>query len=205
MRLCITKSVKSKFLNKETPLVTIVNIMRTSKFLEDLCKKYRNYVAKGKESVAKDLKKGHIPAFFPVAYVLDGKKPENVIGLTAYGIIDIDHITEDEISCAMNKLKEDCHTVLAYKSISGHGIHIMFRYSVDGMKFSQHFNRHPKKLATFYKQTLESIFPYYKGLLHLKIDRQVMNVQNQLLISYDPELIFNPSAEPFPINNMISS
>ena len=179
--------------------------MRGSEFLEDLCLKYRDYVAKGNKVAAKDLKKGHIPAFFPAAYMLDGKKLENVIGLTAYGIIDIDHINEDEISCAMNKLKEDSHTVLAYKSISGHGIHIMFRYSVDSMNFSQRINMNSKRLDSFYKRILESIFPYYKDLLHLKIDRQVMNVQNQLLISYDPELIFNPSAEPFLINNMISS
>ena len=67
------------------------------------------------------------PAFAPCAIFYDGKGRENVVGLTDLCFLDIDHIKEGQIREAMKNLNDDPHVVMASRSLSNEGLHILIR------------------------------------------------------------------------------
>lgn len=124
----IVRSVSGAYHNDDTTLDKCVSIMRGSIKLHELCDKYKHLMTKGKKAKAKHIKKTCIPAIFTNALMFGGKSREHVVGLTGYGIIDIDHIPEDQMAEIMEMLVAFPHIVLIVRSISGKGIHIIFRY-----------------------------------------------------------------------------
>jgi hypothetical protein len=59
----------------------------------------------------------------------NGKARRDVTGLTDLCFLDIDHATDDEIERVMSLLRNDNHVVLASRSISNDGLHILIKYS----------------------------------------------------------------------------
>lgn len=103
--------------------------MRSSERLHQLCERRKELLKDGNKREADLLKKNLIPAFAPCAIMYNGKARRDVTGLTDLCFLDIDHATDDEIERVMSLLRNDNHVVLASRSISNDGLHILIKYS----------------------------------------------------------------------------
>ncbi len=197
MRFNTLNSTKSRLADRVSSLDKIVSIMRSSRLLKELCESYQKLSQSGDIKSAKELKLSKVPAFAPCAILYDGKSRNDVMGLTGYGVIDIDHISSEQVEQAFSLLHDDPFVVLAARSISNHGIHIIFRYEFSNIAMPTRIHIRPGRMNTVYGAVIKTVMAYYKKLLNLPMDRQCMNMERTMILSYDPELIYNPEAERF--------
>ena len=134
MRVNIFKNVVAAK-PQETELDKIVYMME---FSQELCTRtqvYRQNLAWGHKKKVKNMKITRFPAFTPCAILFEGKTRQDVIGLTDLCFLDIDHIDkEKKIEELLNKLRNDKNVVLASRSVSGDGVHILIRYQLKDME-----------------------------------------------------------------------
>ena len=75
----------------------------------------------------------HDAPLFAVACIFEGGKgKDNIRSLTHLSLVDFDHITEKPDDGTLHSLKErichDAHTLLCYVTMSGNGLHVIYRY-----------------------------------------------------------------------------
>jgi hypothetical protein len=70
-------------------------------------------------------------SFLPAANVSGGRSSRCVTALTGVAMCDIDHIPAERMAQAVATAKADQHTMLAYVTISGQGLRILYRYEWD--------------------------------------------------------------------------
>lgn len=204
MRVGIFKSVKAAKL-QETELDRIVYMMQFSQEICTRTQKYRLYLEwheknKGKKSITRKLKEMKItrfPAFVPCAVFYDGKSREDVVGLTDLCYLDIDQIKEPkQIREAMDKLRNDPYVVMASRSLSNEGIHFLIRYNLKDMEGTpQRVTMTPDEMQDVYAKIYSFFAIKYQQKLELMADPQAGHMEHLYIVSYDPELYYNPNAE----------
>ena len=196
MQLCVFKKVTIK-MPSDVELDDIVNEMKASEGLRLRCEHINILLKKGKVKEAKELKQKTLPAFAPAALLYDGKGRGNVTGLTDLCFLDIDHITEEQIATAMLLLRNDPHVVLAVRSSSTLGLHILVRYKLDGIEHPWVGNMGTNRMNHTYGSVFKTLHTHYQEILKLPIDKVCNNMERLCFFSYDPELYYNPAATPF--------
>ena len=208
MRVGIFKCVKAAKL-QETELDRIVYMMQ---FSQEICTRtqiYRQYLEwneqkKGKKNITrkmKEMKASRFPAFAPCALFYDGKSRENVVGLTDLCYLDIDHIKEGQIREAMKNLSDDPYVVMASRSLSNEGLHILIRYKLKDMEEPpQRVTMTPDEMQEVYAKVHSYFTIKYHQKLGLMPDLQAGHMEHLYIVSYDPELYYNPNAETMTIN-----
>ena len=179
----------------ERTLQEIVQLIKTSQKLKSITESYR---LTGDKRI-----KATSPTFGVACLFNNGKGKENIVSLNGNCIVDLDHIgseeggTKSEESPAqmLQRLKAkaiaDPHTLLCYTTISGKGLRIIFRYQLDST-FSL------KKQIQHYAKVFTAGNAYYAKLLGVEADEQCKNVTRLSGLAYDPDVYFQPDAEPFP-------
>lgn len=197
MRVSIFKCVKAPK-PQETDLKKIVSMMQSSPLINKRTLIYRHHLVWQQKKKVKDFKVSKFPAFCPCAILYDGKCRNDVMGLTDLCYFDIDHIKgEEEINKAISILREDRSVLLASRSVSGDGIHILVRYQVKNMEMApQRITMSPKKMQKLYSRVFDILGRQYQQMLNQKIDRNAGNMERLFIVSYDLELYYNPDAEP---------
>ena len=196
MKLSTFKKVTLKMpFDKE--LDDIVSEMKTGEGLRLRCEHINILIKKGKTKEAKELKKKSLPAFAPAALLFDGKARGHVTGLTDLCFLDIDHITDEQIETAMALLRNDPHVVLAVRSTSVHGLHVLVRYKLDGVEHPWVGNMGTNRMNHTYGSVFKTLRKYYQDILQLPIDKACSNMEGLCFFSYDSELYYNPTATPF--------
>jgi hypothetical protein len=191
MQLSVFKKVTLK-MPFDIELDEIVAEMKTGEGLRLRCEHINILVKKGKIKEAKELKKKSLPAFAPAAFLFDGKARGNVTGLTDLCFLDIDHITDEEIEEAMTLLRNDPHVVLAVRSTSVHGLHILVRYKLDGVEHPWIGNMGTNRMNHTYGSVFKTMRHHYQDILQLTIDKLCSNMERLCFYSYDPYLYYNP-------------
>lgn len=196
MRLTIFNSVKASR-PQETELDDIVRIMMSSPKICKRTETCRQYLAKGNKKEADKIKITSFPAFAPCASFYEGKAKNNVIGLTDLCYLDIDHIeNESLINEVLNILRNDPNVVMASRSVSGKGLHILIRYQLKGLEIPpQRTTMTPKKIQNVYGKVFEYLALKYQLKLGLEPDYHARNMGHVYIVSYDPDLYYNPKAE----------
>ena len=197
-------------------LDALVEMMRTDASVRDFTEKHRYYRGMGDTASAKYYK-DRMPCFGVAARFAGGKRKEHIVALTGLSLVDIDHIAPDQMAAVLEKVRGDEHTLLAYTTMSGEGLRILFRYVLnkttdcadcrdwptDGNSTQQMNN--PSNLGHLwfdnkrYKQVFEQGNEYYRNLIHLEVDLQCKNVGRLSTIAHDAELYYNPEAVSFVI------
>ena len=209
MRVGIFKSVKAAKL-QETELDRIVYTMQ---FSQEICTRtqiYRQYLEwngkkKGKKKIMrklKEMKTTRFPAFVPCAVLYGGKSRKDVMGMTDLCYLDIDHIKEaKQIREAMNILREDPYVVMASRSLSNEGLHILIRYKLRDMeKPPQRVTTTPDEMQDVYAMVHSYFAIKYQQILGLMPDPQAGHMEHLYIVSYDPELYYNPKADSLVID-----
>ncbi len=122
-----------------------------------------------------------------------GRQPEHVEMFTGLALCDIDHIEPERMEEARRHIIDDPHTLICYRTISGQGLRIIFRYtrenmtgSLDGVPWRAAFlcgNRH------------------YAALTGLEFDSQCGNYGRLSGLAHDEDVYFYPDAVPFVISD----
>ena len=108
----------------------LVAMMRTDQSVRDFTEKHRYYRAMGDMVSAKYYKR-RMPCFGVAARFVGGRRKEHITGLTGLSLVDIDHIPAERMGEVLALVQADEHTLLAYTTLSGQGLRILFRYTVN--------------------------------------------------------------------------
>ncbi len=197
-------------------LEEVVTMMRTDQSVRDLTEKHRYARSMGDEQGASRYKK-MMTSFGVAARFEGGRRQQHIVELTGLSLVDIDHIPAERMGEVLALVRGDEHTLLAYTTLSGHGLRILFRYAVNkttdcpdytdlltGGSSTPNTNnlsnsRNLRLNNQEYKRVFERGNEYYSNLLNLPYDGQCKNVGRISTIAYDEELYYNPEATPFVI------
>ena len=195
-------------------LEELVTMMRTDQSVRDLTEKHRYARATGDEQGASRYKK-MMTSFGVAARFEGGRQQKHIVELTGLSLVDIDHIAEEDMARVLTLVREDPHTLLAYTTLSGQGLRILFRYTLNRTTDCANFtdlstddnstphdnNRcNPRNLWLTnqeYRQVFEQGNEYYRNLVCLEVDHQCKNIGRISTIAYDESLYYNPDATPF--------
>ena len=207
LKLSIFKDLQS-YESKAVELDTILWWIKCDQSVKSKTELYRN-LAKTitREEANKKVKNSIMPAF-SVAVVFNGKGKQttHVTRVTGLSICDIDHVEESKMEEVRSKILADPHTLLAYRTISGEGLRIIFRYtsapadtSVSSVESVCKFS--PPENGILYRAAYKKGNQYYADLCGVKYDGQCSDITRLSGIAHDPEAHLNSEAEPFLITD----
>ena len=172
----------------------VVEMLRSDtgvKYKTECCRlAMQNDDAKGVE----DCKLG-IPCFGG-AGIFDGRghKQVNITELTGTTICDVDDVDPELLEEMMERVQADEHTLLAYRSIRGRGLHILARY-----EYQPQVNSLAHALEE-YTHVWETVNQYYAKLLGIEsTDEKCKDASRMSFMAHDPKTFYNPNAVPFEI------
>lgn len=182
---------------QETELDKIAYMMSFSQELSNRTQVYRDYLRWGRKEKAKKIKITRFPAFCPSSILYDGKGRQNVMGLTDLCFLDIDHIEQEKkIEETLVILRNDRHVVLASRSVSGKGLHILIRYQLKDMEMPPgRTTMTPDKMQELYGKVYDYFAAKCQQKLGLTPDNNARHIERLYIVSYDSGLYYNPNAE----------
>lgn len=142
------------------------------------------------------LQKRALPYFVCAVFNPPYRKTEN-FAYAEYFVLDLDHISDGEnsLKAIRESVQKDPHVLLAFTSPSGDGLKLMFKlnercwdsgiYSLFYKAFSRSFGA---------KHNLSDI-----------IDSRTSDVCRACFISMDPDVYFNPQAEPVDVKDYLET
>ena len=132
------------------------------------------------------------PLFGVAAVFRSGKKQTDIVALTGLSLVDVDHVATDRptLDELKRRAEADAHTLLCYRTISGHGLRIVFRYELDTA-----YSLEQQKL--FYPRAFAVGNAYYTRLLGVETDLKCKNVGRLSGLAHDAEVYLNAEAVPF--------
>ena len=130
--------------------------------------------------------KKSLPAFTPSATFKGGRKIEFLQEYTHIVVLDIDKITQEQLSNAKILTNENQYTFASFISLSGNGLKIL-------VKVNSNKEEH--------KEAFLKLQKYYEELLTLSIDKSGKDITRLCFVSYDAELYLNENASFFPVVN----
>lgn len=201
MRVNIFKSVKASW-PEETELDRIVCMMQSSQEISLRTLLYRKYRASGNKAEAEQMKITRFPAYAPCALFDDRKGREYVIGLTDLCYLDFDNVKEEtRLIDAMETLRNDRSVLMASRSVSGEGLHILIRYKQKGMELPpQRVSMTPDEMQEMYSEVYDYFAAKYQQKLGMIADYHAAHMDRVYIVSYNSELYYNPNAEPLTID-----
>ena len=111
-------------------LEEVVTMMRTDQSVRDLTEKHRYARSVGDEQGASRYKK-MMTSFGVAARFEGGRQQKHIVELTGLSLVDIDHIPAERMSEVLAVVRGDEHTLLAYTTMSGKGLRVLFRYQIN--------------------------------------------------------------------------
>ena len=187
----LTLSLFKGYSDKSPSTVTlaeIINLIRESPVVRDHTEKHRCFLSQGNVPAARR-EKSSTPCFAVAVRFEGGKGQAHIHDWTGLCLADIDHIEEGRLEELRRKACADPHTLLAYVTIGGHGLRILFL--IDGLGTDHRQN------LKLYRQFFEQTNRYYAELLGCPCDLQCKNATRLSGLAHDPAIFFNPEAQPF--------
>ena len=201
-------SLFNGFADKNPKPITIrevVEIIRADQRLQVLTENHRRYRAMG-DTARADAEKQHMPCYSVAVLFSGGKQQKHIVSYTGLSIVDLDHIPSERMAEVLEKVRSDEHTLLAYTTISGEGVRVIFRYKMkthpnppcEGGNFGI---AEPIPLpyregwgGSLYKHAFLTGNEYYSNLLNLPYDEKCKNATRISGMAHDPEVYYNPDA-----------
>ena len=187
LKLCLFPSPQS-YSSVLTPMRELVRLTRYDEILSLRTHDYREkYAYMGKES-AKVIKESMVHAFsVAVNFRGTGHGASQAAYWTGLAMCDIDNIgSTEELETAFERLTHDPHVVFMYRTISGHGLRIIYCYQrengqkIDDTSWRAAFLFGNERLAQVAGHAYDKACKDYTRLSGM---------------AYDPGLYFNPHAE----------
>ncbi len=222
-------SLFNGFADKNPKPITIrevVEIIRADQRLQVLTENHRRYRALG-DTARADVEKNHMPCYSVAVLFSGGKQQKHIVSYTGMSLVDLDHIVPEDMARVLTAVRNDPHTLLAYTTISGEGVRVLFRYKTpsnlplygEALQTSRTNNscEHPEGAphrggavqrteggcrgeAAFYRRVFEQGNEYYSNLLNLSYDEKCKNATRLSGMAHDHEVYYNPDAVPIVVD-----
>ena len=176
------------------PLEKVLEMLRNDAAVKYKTERCRLAMQNGDDAEVEKCKTG-IPCFGG-AGIFDGRghKQVNITELTGTTFCDVDYQDPEQLEEMMEKVQADEHTLLAYRSIRGRGMHIFARY-----EYQPQVNSLAHALEE-YTNVWETVNRYYAKLLGIEsTDEQCKDASRMSFMAHDPKAFYNPNAVPFEI------
>ena len=167
---------------KPDTLGHMVDLIRTDDALRLATHSHRQARESGNKALAQHLK-SHVPCFAVAVRFSGGKGEGHITGYTGLTLVDLDGIAPERMAGVVATVKADPHTLLAYITLSGHGLRIIAK-------------THPNPPSP-YKPTFLTVNEYYRRLTGVEPDLKCSNPTRISALAHDPDAYYNPEAEPF--------
>ena len=173
----------------------------------------------GKPKADEEVKEQRMPAV-SVAVLFDGigRKAPHVLGVTGLALCDIDHIASEKgkvksekfataIDEAFEKAKGDPHTLIAYRTISGEGLRIIYRYVRGGTQLSplnsqlSPLNSQPSLTLIPWKAAFLKGNQHFAEVVGHAYDAGCSDYTRLCGLAHDPDVYVNWEAEPFVVTD----
>lgn len=119
-----------------------------------------------------------------------GKAKKDIVKVLPLGLCDVDHVPKNKLESLLNQLKSDKHVWMAYTTVSGEGIRVIYRYEQKpGMTMEEQMKFYPLAFTHGNK--------YFAQMLGVEYDEHCCNLGRLTGAAYDPNVYYNPNAEPF--------
>ena len=196
---CLT-SVPSKAVGLEE----VVRLIRYDNGVTAKTENYRRMASVlGKEKADEEVKKKLVPAF-SVGAVFDGngRGAANVLGFTGLALCDIDHVSgegqevrgernDQALNESFEKATADPHALMVYRTISGDGLRIIYRYVRDEGPLT----------ATSWRAAFLKGNTYFAELTGHDYDTQCTDYSRLSGMAHDEEVYVNWEAEAFVVTD----
>lgn len=182
------------YASKEVGMDEIVRLIKYDTIVKQKTAVYRQMAhILSREEANKNVKVKSMEAC-SVAVVFDGngKQPENVVCFTGLAMVDLDKLG-DKLPTVYQKVIADPHTEDCYTTISGEGLRIFYRYTRQDTDSPLN--------ATSWRAAFVTGNEYYKQLTGCDYDTGCSNYGRLSGLAHDPEMYYNPDAEPFVITD----
>ncbi len=99
--------------------------------LKPQTRQLREAAAMGKTRDVAQMKRAQFPALMPSCHCREGERSQvAVTSLTGVCQADFDHLDDARMQLARERLMADPHVMMLYTSMSGHGLHVFYKYSL---------------------------------------------------------------------------
>jgi hypothetical protein len=176
----------------KTTIRQVVDLIKNDALISEHTEKHRHYAKQGLTDAA-NREKAACPCFAIAVRFEGGKRRENISGWTGLSMADLDHVPTDRMETMLQSIREDPHTLLSYRTISGNGVRVIFLTDCIG--------DHSKGNLKLYARVFEETNLYYSRLLDYECDLKCKNVTRLCGLAHDPDVFFNPEALPFRIQS----
>ena len=219
---CLTSSP-----SRAVGMEEIVRLIRYDNDVRYKTESYRKMASVlGKEKADEEVKRKMVPACsIGVLFDGNGRNAANILGFTGLALCDIDGLTPNPsprgeggdysvVDEAFLKAKADPHTLIVYRTISGKGLRIIYRYTreaaEDSLSTPLSHRRGAGGEAVWRAAGGEAVsFPaaflkgnrYYAELVGHEYDAQCSDYTRLCGLAHDPEVYVNWEAEPFVITD----
>ena len=179
---------------KLVTLDEVVRFIREDGFVKDRTERHRYYLSQGMNKAA-SAEKLSCPCFSVATLFCGGKTMKDVCGWTGLGMVDVDDVDAGALPALSERVAADGHTLLVYRTISGCGLRILFRYESD---VADQLDDKQRKML--YEAAFEMANGYYQSLLQVSPDPKCKTHTQVSGMAHDPEACYRPEAEPFVID-----
>lgn len=180
----MTVTIFENFVHRveEKSLIIITKAIQEGKYKQQV-EAIRNLIASDDIESADALKK-KLPAFTPSGTFLNGRKADLLSEYSGNVVLDIDKITEQQITHILQVAATIPHTFAAFISPSGNGVKIIVAVS---------------NTAEYHKAAFLQVADYYSKALNCNIDPSGKDVSRLCFVSYHPTCYRNINATPFQV------
>jgi len=183
----------SSVTSKAIPLQELERLVRYDSHVEMRTRDYRKMRdALGKPKADEEVKEKLMPAT-SVAVLFDGngRRAAHIQGFTRWAMVDLDHV--EDLAAVVALVKADPHTLLVYRTVSGEGLRIFYRYE----------RKEPgaRVDATTWPAAFLKGNKYFARLTGCDYDKQCADYSRLCGLAHDAEIYVNPEAAPFVITD----
>lgn len=192
VRVSVFKSVMTAA-SKPITLEEVAWFIRYDQSVAQRTEEYRKMARiMGKPKADSEVKQ-RLMAAVAVAVLFDGngRQAANVLAFTGLALVDLDHV--EDVDATMAQLCQDPHTLMAYRTVSGQGLRIIYRYvreATDG-----------RIDATSWRAAFTKGNEHYARLTGCDYDRQCSDYQRLCGLAHDEAMYTNWQAEPFVVTD----
>lgn len=175
----------------------VVDLIRNDESLTNLTLRHRLQLQRHGTPHASTADKRSSPCIAAAVRFSGGKRREHIVAWTGLSLVDIDQVEAGKMPSLLDLIRRDPHTLLAYTTISGQGVRILYRWQLEQGEAMDTGNPPAPENLRLYHRAFQAGNSHYAGLLGMETDGQCKNATRLCGLAHDAGAYYNPDALPF--------
>lgn len=169
----------------------IVSAIGSPKYRNTVESVRRIFLEQGEKAANEEKKK--LPSVTFSANYRGGRSNATLVKYLGYIVIDIDHLSKEELARILQTVRACSYTRIAFISPKGMGLKIIAHTQRPDGALPDTI----QEIEDFHNAAYNKVASFYSQLCQTEIDTSGQDVGRTCLLSYDPGIYFNRDATPF--------